>query len=252
MGWTAAIGITLLAFFLRVWKLGTPRQFAFDETYYAKDAWSLLNHGYVRSYVGDANEKILDGTTTGIWKDEPSMIVHPEVGKWLIALGEHFFGMDPFGWRIASAVVGSLMVAGDVPARAAADRLDRPGLRRRPAALLRRPALRAVPTGAARHLHGVLPALRRGGPGQRPRLVPRAGWPGSARNRWPTRRGFGPVRGPALPAVAAGRRRLLRARGRDEVDRAVPDGRVRPAGLGLELGRPPVVRGALAGAEVGR
>ena len=38
------------------------------------------------------------------------MIVHPEVGKWLIALGEHFFGMDPFGWRIASAVAGSLMV----------------------------------------------------------------------------------------------------------------------------------------------
>ena len=38
------------------------------------------------------------------------MIVHPEVGKWLIAGGEHFFGMDPFGWRIASAVVGSLMI----------------------------------------------------------------------------------------------------------------------------------------------
>ena len=38
------------------------------------------------------------------------MIVHPEVGKWLIALGEKAFGMDPFGWRIASAVVGSLMV----------------------------------------------------------------------------------------------------------------------------------------------
>jgi dolichyl-phosphate-mannose--protein O-mannosyl transferase len=39
------------------------------------------------------------------------MIVHPEVGKWLIGLGEHFFGLDPFGWRVASAVVGSLMVA---------------------------------------------------------------------------------------------------------------------------------------------
>ena len=110
LGWAVAIGIGLLAFFLRVWKLGTPRQFAFDETYYAKDAWSLLNHGYVRSYVGDANEKILDGTTSGIWTDEPSLIVHPEVGKWLIAAGEHFFGMDPFGWRIASAVVGALMV----------------------------------------------------------------------------------------------------------------------------------------------
>ena len=38
------------------------------------------------------------------------MIVHPEVGKWLIALGEKAFGMDPFGWRVAAAVVGALMV----------------------------------------------------------------------------------------------------------------------------------------------
>jgi dolichyl-phosphate-mannose-protein mannosyltransferase len=110
VGWSAAIGVSLIAFFLRVWKLGTPRSFAFDETYYAKDAWSLLHHGYVQVYVGNANDKILDGTTTGIWKDEASMVVHPEAGKWLIALGEHFFGMDPFGWRIAAAVIGSFMV----------------------------------------------------------------------------------------------------------------------------------------------
>lgn len=110
IGWSAAVGITLLAFVLRVWKLGTPREFEFDETYYAKDAWSMLNHGYVREYVGGADNRILEGTTTGIWKESASMIVHPEAGKWLIALGEKAFGMDPFGWRIASAVVGSLMV----------------------------------------------------------------------------------------------------------------------------------------------
>lgn len=110
VGWSASIGVALLAFLLRLWHLGTPREFEFDETYYAKDAWSLAHFGYVREYVGNANEKILDGTTTGVWKDSPSMIVHPEVGKWLIALGEKTFGMDPFGWRIAAAVVGSLMV----------------------------------------------------------------------------------------------------------------------------------------------
>jgi dolichyl-phosphate-mannose-protein mannosyltransferase len=110
VSWSAALGLTVLAFFLRVWKLGTPREFEFDETYYAKDAWSMLNHGYVREYVGGADDLILKGTTTGIWKDSASMIVHPEAGKWLIALGEKAFGMDPFGWRIASAVVGSLMV----------------------------------------------------------------------------------------------------------------------------------------------
>jgi dolichyl-phosphate-mannose--protein O-mannosyl transferase len=110
VGWAASIGVALLALFLRLWHLGTPRAFEFDETYYAKDAWSLAHFGYVREYVGSANDQILDGTTTGLWKDGPSMIVHPEVGKWLIALGEKAFGMDPFGWRIASAVVGSLMV----------------------------------------------------------------------------------------------------------------------------------------------
>ena len=47
---------------------------------------------------------------TGLWKGDPSMVVHPEVGKWLIALGEKAFGMDPFGWRVMSAVAGALMV----------------------------------------------------------------------------------------------------------------------------------------------
>ncbi|WP_309136410.1 dolichyl-phosphate-mannose--protein mannosyltransferase [Nocardioides campestrisoli] len=110
VAWTAALLLTGVTFALRVWHLGSPRQFAFDETYYAKDAWSLLHHGYVRGYVDGADAQILEGTTGGLWKDDPSMVVHPEVGKWLIALGEQAFGMDPFGWRIASAVVGSLMV----------------------------------------------------------------------------------------------------------------------------------------------
>ena len=110
VGWSASIGIALLAFVLRIWKVGTPNELSFDETYYAKDAWSLLNHGYVRKYVEDADDLILGGQTQGLWRDDPSMVVHPEVGKWLIALGEHVFGLDPTGWRVASVVVGSLMV----------------------------------------------------------------------------------------------------------------------------------------------
>ena len=51
VGWTASIAITLLALFLRLWKLGTPHAFEFDETYYAKDAWSLWHFGYARDYV---------------------------------------------------------------------------------------------------------------------------------------------------------------------------------------------------------
>jgi dolichyl-phosphate-mannose--protein O-mannosyl transferase len=110
VGWTASLGVALLALFLRLWHLGTPREFEFDETYYAKDGWSLLHHGYVQSYVEDANEHILAGQTDGQWTGDPSMIVHPEVGKWLIALGEKAFGMDPFGWRVSAAVAGALMV----------------------------------------------------------------------------------------------------------------------------------------------
>ena len=110
VGWSASIGVALLAFFLRIWKVGTPNELSFDETYYAKDAWSLVNHGYVRKYVEDANDLILDGDTRGFWQDDPSMIVHPEVGKWLIGLGEQVLGLDPTGWRISSVVVGSLMV----------------------------------------------------------------------------------------------------------------------------------------------
>ncbi|HSE70945.1 MAG TPA: phospholipid carrier-dependent glycosyltransferase, partial [Nocardioidaceae bacterium] len=109
-GWAATLAVTLVAGFLRLWRLGNPDEFLFDETYYAKDAWSLLQHGYTRGYVEAANEKILSGRTAGIFTDDPSMIVHPEAGKWLIALGEAAFGLDSFGWRFASAVAGTLMV----------------------------------------------------------------------------------------------------------------------------------------------
>jgi dolichyl-phosphate-mannose-protein mannosyltransferase len=111
VSWVATVAITMIAGFLRLWKLGRPHQFLFDETYYAKDAWSLWHHGYVTGYVDGADEKILAGHLDGLWTSSPSMVVHPEAGKWLIGLGEHFWGMDPFGWRIASVVVGTLMVA---------------------------------------------------------------------------------------------------------------------------------------------
>lgn len=110
-GWLATLAVTALAGFLRFWRLGKPEEFLFDETYYAKDAWSLLHHGFTTGYVPNADQKILNGRTGGaLFQDSPSMIVHPEVGKWLIALGEWAFGMDPFGWRFSAAVVGTLMV----------------------------------------------------------------------------------------------------------------------------------------------
>ena len=115
IAWSAALGVMVLALAMRVWRLGEPPRFAFDETYYAKDGWGLLNNGFVRDYQDkvagqNIDDAILSGHTKGIWGDGPAMEVHPEVGKWIIALGEKAFGMDPFGWRISAAVVGSLMV----------------------------------------------------------------------------------------------------------------------------------------------
>ncbi len=109
-GWWATLTVTAFAFLLRVWDLRTPNTLLFDETYYAKDAWSMHRFGYVRTYVEDANDRIADGRTSGLFADGPSMIVHPAVGKWIIAAGESVFGMNGFGWRISSAVVGALMV----------------------------------------------------------------------------------------------------------------------------------------------
>ena len=104
------MAITLLAVFLRLWHLGTPRVVRVRRDLLRQGRLVAAALRLLRDYIDKANEQILAGQTRGIWKDDPSMIVHPEVGKWLIALGEKAFGMDPFGWRVAAAVVGSLMV----------------------------------------------------------------------------------------------------------------------------------------------
>lgn len=110
VAWVVTIGIGMFAGFLRLWHLGRPNQFLFDETYYAKDAWSLWHHGFVTTYVEKADKQILAGKVDGLFTDTPSLVVHPEVGKWLIALGEHFFGMNSLGWRVSAAVAGTIMV----------------------------------------------------------------------------------------------------------------------------------------------
>lgn len=108
-GWVPTLLVTALALVLRTWRLGSAQAFLFDETYYAKDGWSLWQHGYVRAFVEGADERILAGDLD-VFRDVPSMTVHPEVGKWLIGLGQEIFGVTPFGWRIASAVAGALTV----------------------------------------------------------------------------------------------------------------------------------------------
>jgi dolichyl-phosphate-mannose-protein mannosyltransferase len=110
IGWFGPVAIAVLALCLRLYHIGQPHAVLFDETYYAKDAHSLLEYGYVRDSTDNANQRILAGHTTGINTDQPSQVVHPEVGKWMIAVGEWIFGLDPTGWRVSSAVVGALTV----------------------------------------------------------------------------------------------------------------------------------------------
>jgi dolichyl-phosphate-mannose--protein O-mannosyl transferase len=114
VGWIVSLGITVLAGALRFADLARPKAVVFDETYYMKDAFSLLRWGYERSFVDGANDKILasDGNwrTLDVFADNPSFVVHPPVGKWTIALGEYAFGLTPFGWRFSVAVLGTLAV----------------------------------------------------------------------------------------------------------------------------------------------
>ncbi|WP_408055862.1 dolichyl-phosphate-mannose--protein mannosyltransferase [Streptomyces lycii] len=111
--WSAWVGpllVALLAGLLRFWQLGSPEAVIFDETYYAKDAWSLLQYGYEGSWPKNANEQILQDPPRIPLSPEHSYVVHPPVGKWTIALGEWMFGLTPFGWRFMPAVLGTLSV----------------------------------------------------------------------------------------------------------------------------------------------
>jgi dolichyl-phosphate-mannose-protein mannosyltransferase len=86
---TAALGVVALA--VRLWGITYPKDLLFDEAYYPPEAHELLTWGfeYNRGY---------------------SFIVHPPLGKWLIAAGEQLFGYNSFGWRFPSAVAGTIAV----------------------------------------------------------------------------------------------------------------------------------------------
>src|SRR5690349_20532045 len=114
-GWLGPLLVTAFGAFLRFDRLRVPRALIFDETYYAKDAWSILNHGVELTLVNNANSIIQAGHTNifapcGGTSACGEYVVQPEVGMLLIAAGEWIFGLNPFGWRFASAVFGSLAI----------------------------------------------------------------------------------------------------------------------------------------------
>ena len=161
-------------------------------------------------------------------EDNPGyeLVVHPPLGKQLIALGELAFGYDGVGWRAAAALAGTLTVLLVVRAGRRLTRSTMLGGVAGRAADLRRALARAVPDGDAGRVLGAV----RGGRVRHPALRPRrrAGPDGA----WSCARAGSATPGTA-PAgralVAAGHRGAARAGLRGQVVRGVLAGRVRGA-----------------------
>jgi dolichyl-phosphate-mannose--protein O-mannosyl transferase len=87
--WAVTGVVTGLAAATRFINLGSPTDAGtpiFDEKHYAPQAWQMLhNHGV---------------------EDNPGfgLVVHPPVGKQLIAIGEAIFGYNGLGWRFTGAL----------------------------------------------------------------------------------------------------------------------------------------------------
>jgi Dolichyl-phosphate-mannose--protein O-mannosyl transferase len=95
-GWLVTLVVTAVAALVRFTELGritegghTP---VFDEKHYVPQAWQMLRNGGVED-------------NPGYW-----LVVHPPLGKQLIAIGEAMFGYTGFGWRFAAATCGVLTV----------------------------------------------------------------------------------------------------------------------------------------------
>ncbi|MFI6500375.1 dolichyl-phosphate-mannose--protein mannosyltransferase [Nonomuraea typhae] len=116
-GWAGPLLIALFGGVLRFVNLGHPKAVVFDETYYAKDAFSLITWGVEKVTIKDADKALIAGNTD-IWQkcaqdalDKcASYVVHPPLGKWMIGLGEWVAGATPYGWRVAAAVFGTLSI----------------------------------------------------------------------------------------------------------------------------------------------
>jgi dolichyl-phosphate-mannose--protein O-mannosyl transferase len=121
--------VLLIAAVARLIGLGYPPKLVFDETYYVKDAWSLLHLGYEGSWSGEqapapfnvapsagaSDTRIDDAFAAGhvdFFSSQASYIAHPPLGKWIIGVGELLAGgaTNPYGWRLSVAIVGILAV----------------------------------------------------------------------------------------------------------------------------------------------
>lgn len=95
----ALVAILALSAGVRLWRLGSPDDYMFDEVYYAKDAKAILDGR-------------MDPKRDYPW--EPGDVVswaHPDAGKFAMAAGIALFGDRPLGWRLPSVVAGLVLLA---------------------------------------------------------------------------------------------------------------------------------------------
>jgi dolichyl-phosphate-mannose--protein O-mannosyl transferase len=94
-GWVVTAVLTAIAALTRFIMLDYPTDAytpVFDEKHYAPQAWQVLTGGGV--------------------EDNPAygLVVHPPIGKQLIAVGEWMFGYNGWGWRFSAALAGTILV----------------------------------------------------------------------------------------------------------------------------------------------
>jgi len=103
--------VMVIASVTRLWNLSFPQKLVFDETYYVKDALTLSLEGHEKRWPESANVLFESGSVYG-YLNEAAFVVHPPLGKWLIASGMWLLGPEnSFGWRISTAIAGILTVA---------------------------------------------------------------------------------------------------------------------------------------------
>ncbi|KXK59642.1 glycosyl transferase [Micromonospora rosaria] len=109
--WLATAVVVTIAAILRLVGLTYPKGKIFDEVYYAREGWQLVDKGVEWNYKDNV----------------AAYVVHPPLGKWLIGAGEWAFGYvdteqgfnvpgaltttaPEFGWRISAAIAGIVSV----------------------------------------------------------------------------------------------------------------------------------------------
>jgi dolichyl-phosphate-mannose--protein O-mannosyl transferase len=94
-GWIVTIVLTVVGGLIRLWHVGSATDNGtplFDEKYYAVQAAEVIR-----------NNGVEDNQAFGV-------VVHPPMGKQLIAIGEKLFGYTPLGWRFASVIAGAMVI----------------------------------------------------------------------------------------------------------------------------------------------